>query len=95
MDDILKAIANKHRRKILALLANEMTVSELLAKFSGEIAQPTLSSHLSILKRVSLVKSITRHRERVYFLDRVGVLRLKSTCEEILNQLLDIQPRLR
>ncbi len=93
MDDIFKAIANAHRRKILKLLSKELTVSDLLDRFHGEIAQPTLSTHLSILKKVNLIKSMVRQRERVYSLDEVGILKLKYVCEDLLNHLLDIQPR--
>lgn len=95
MDEIFLALANKHRRKILSLLTVEMRVGELLNCFDGEIAQPTLSSHLAMLRKLKLVKSKTRHRDRLYSLDQSGVLKLKKACDDISNQLLDILPRVR
>lgn len=54
MDSIYKALSDKNRRKILALLKKkDMTVTELLSHF--EITQASLSHHLDALKRANLV----------------------------------------
>jgi ArsR family transcriptional regulator len=53
---LFKALADNTRREILALLKDgDMTPSEILEKM--DIAQPTLSHHLDILKRAELVSS--------------------------------------
>jgi DNA-binding transcriptional ArsR family regulator len=54
MDNIFKALSDKNRRKILALLKEkDMSVSEMLQHFT--ITQASLSHHLDILKRAELV----------------------------------------
>jgi len=68
-DGIFKALSDKNRRKILGLLAKKnLKVGELLQHF--DFSQPTLSSHLSILKRTGLVGVVRQGRYRVYLLNR-------------------------
>jgi DNA-binding transcriptional ArsR family regulator len=55
-NDFMKAIADETRQNILALLKDgEMSVGELAEHFN--LAQPTMSHHLTILRRVKLVSS--------------------------------------
>jgi DNA-binding transcriptional ArsR family regulator len=54
MDKIFKALSDKNRRKILALLKEkDRSVNEILQYFT--ITQASLSHHLDILKRAELV----------------------------------------
>lgn len=74
MDKIFKAMADINRRKILTLLKNgEMSVNELLKNF--EITQATLSNHLSVLKKASLVENRIFGKQRIYRLN-MEVLRV-------------------
>lgn len=74
MDKIFKAMADINRRKILTLLKNgEMSVNELLKNF--EITQATLSNHLSVLKKASLVENRILGKQRIYRLN-MEVLRV-------------------
>lgn len=69
MDKIFKALADSNRRKILTILKNgEMGVNEIL-KFLN-IKQPTLSSHLNILKKAKLVDNRINGKLRIYKLNR-------------------------
>jgi DNA-binding transcriptional ArsR family regulator len=69
MDKIFKALADRNRRKIISLLKNkDYTVMEMLKNF--DIGQATLSSHLSILKKVGLVSCKVDNKWRIYSLNR-------------------------
>lgn len=69
MDKIFKAMADRNRRLVLTLLKNssELSVSEILRNFS--ITQATLSSHLAILRKASLVNVRQSKRTRYYSLN--------------------------
>lgn len=66
MDNIFEALSYGCRRQILSELKKngEMTVSEILKKLS--VSQPTLSSHMSILKKSGLVNVRIKDRWRYY-----------------------------
>lgn len=69
MDKIFKAFADKNRRKILTLLKDkDLSVNELLKSF--DIGQATLSSHLSILKKVKLLDCRVLGKQRIYRLNK-------------------------
>ena len=69
MDKIFKALADTNRRKILTLLKNsDMNVSSLVEKL--DIGQPTVSSHLAILRKANLVEAAIKSKERIYKLKR-------------------------
>lgn len=54
LSELFKAFSDPTRREVLDLLkGQDMTPSEILEKI--DIAQPTLSHHLDILKRANLV----------------------------------------
>ncbi|MDP3024917.1 MAG: autorepressor SdpR family transcription factor [candidate division Zixibacteria bacterium] len=54
MSELFKAFSDPTRREILDLLkGKDMSPSEILEKI--DIAQPTLSHHLDILKRANLI----------------------------------------
>lgn len=69
MDKIFKSLSDANRRKILTILMKkDSTVNEILGFL--EIKQPTLSSHLSILKKAGLVNDQIKGKNRVYRLNR-------------------------
>ncbi|WPC18004.1 metalloregulator ArsR/SmtB family transcription factor [Pediococcus inopinatus] len=68
--DILNALADKHRQRIIILLGSRlkqgMTVSELTSQL--DISQPAVSHHLKILWAVHIVDSMRNGLENNYFL---------------------------
>ena len=64
--DVFQAIAEPRRREILELLARhgEHVVGAIVAALG--LAQPAVSKHLAVLRKVGLVGVERRGRERVY-----------------------------
>lgn len=68
MGDAFKALADPTRRKILELLSQgEMTAGEIAAHF--DMAKPSVSHHLNILKAAGLVTDERRGQNIVYCLN--------------------------
>jgi len=69
VDKIFKALADVNRRKILTLLKNgDSNVSNIVEKL--DIGQPTVSSHLAVLRKAGLVEVTVKSKERIYKLKR-------------------------
>jgi DNA-binding transcriptional ArsR family regulator len=67
-DQIFRAVADSTRRSILErLYQHELTVRELCEPF--RITQPSLSKHLSVLRRSGLITARRSGRHRYYRLD--------------------------
>lgn len=65
MNDAFKAMASEPRRRILNHLAGgPMTVGEIASKF--DMALPSISKHLSLLKEVGLVHEQKRGQFVIY-----------------------------
>ncbi|MBM6715179.1 winged helix-turn-helix transcriptional regulator [Gemmiger formicilis] len=65
MGDAFKALADPTRRKILELLSQgEMTAGEIAAHF--DMAKPSVSHHLNILKAAGLVTD-ERHGQNIVY----------------------------
>jgi DNA-binding transcriptional ArsR family regulator len=78
MTRVFKALSSETRVNILRLLdAREYTVTELTSNF--EVAQPSISRHLSILSEAHLVRS-RREGQRVYY--KLSADQLSSSIEE-------------
>jgi DNA-binding transcriptional ArsR family regulator len=66
--DAFNAVAEPRRRQILDLLAaGERPVNDLVALL--DLAQPQVSKHLRVLRRVGLVTVREEGRQRMYRLD--------------------------
>jgi DNA-binding transcriptional ArsR family regulator len=67
--DVFNAIAEPRRRRIIELLAagGEQPVGDLV--HSLRIAQPAVSKHLGVLRRVRIVSVSRRGRRRMYRLN--------------------------
>src|SRR5438874_9018482 len=66
--DVFNAIAEPRRREIIDLLAGgETAVGELVRTL--RIAQPAVSKHLGVLRRVRIVSVSRRGRRRMYRLN--------------------------
>ncbi|NML12534.1 winged helix-turn-helix transcriptional regulator [Sphingobium sp. AR-3-1] len=67
MDKIFKALASEPRRRILHHLAQEpMTVGEIADNF--EMAMPSISRHLALLKEAGVVREQKRGQYVLYTL---------------------------
>lgn len=68
MGDAFKALADPSRRRILELLSDgEMTAGDIAANF--DMAKPSVSHHLNILKAAGLVSDERRGQSIVYCLN--------------------------
>ena len=83
--EIFKALADKTRLHILALLAaEELCVCELVALF--DLTQPSISQHLRKLRQAGLVKERKTAQWVFYTLDVSGF----PLIEEIMRHLPDV-----
>ncbi len=71
--DVFNAIAEPRRREIIDVLARgrEHAVGELVVKL--QIAQPAVSKHLAVLRKVGIVSVSKRGQLRVYRLNSAGL----------------------
>lgn len=81
-NDFVKAMADETRHRILLLLqAGEMNESEIVARM--DLTQPTVSHHLSLLRRANLVSA---RREGKYVFYRANPACVTECCGEILKR---------
>ncbi|MEO6081366.1 MAG: autorepressor SdpR family transcription factor [Steroidobacteraceae bacterium] len=81
-EQLFKAIADPHRRRILKLLQRgPMTAGEIANVFS--ISKGSLSYHFNILKDADLLRCERRAQEQVYSLNT-------SVFEDVATTLLDL-----
>jgi ArsR family transcriptional regulator len=74
--EFAKALADDTRQKIMSLCCcKQLSVSEIVDAI--DVAQPTVSHHLKILKNAGLVTSQRRGKEILYTLNQ---RRLASAC---------------
>lgn len=65
MDTALRAIAEPHRRRILALVRDrELSAGEIATHF--EVTRPAISQHLTVLKEAGLVSERRDGTRRLY-----------------------------
>jgi DNA-binding transcriptional ArsR family regulator len=65
MDAIFKALNDETRREILSILKHkDLSAGEIADNFN--ISKPSISHHLDILKRASLVSSIKKGQHIIY-----------------------------
>jgi DNA-binding transcriptional ArsR family regulator len=67
--DVFNAVAEPRRREIISLLSNgdEWAVSDVVVRL--RLAQPAVSKHLGVLRKVGVVTAIKRGQHRMYKLD--------------------------
>jgi DNA-binding transcriptional ArsR family regulator len=67
--DVFNAIAEPRRRQIIGLLndGQEWAVNDVVARIG--IAQPAVSKHLSVLRKVGVVTAVKRGQHRLYRLE--------------------------
>jgi ArsR family transcriptional regulator len=72
--EFAKALADETRQKIMALCCCQwISVNEIVDKL--DVAQPTVSHHLKILKQAGLVQSQRRGKQVLYSLDQARLAR--------------------
>lgn len=72
MNDVIRALSDPTRRRILALLrSGDMTAGELASSF--ELSWPTVSGHLKVLREADLVQA-DRHGTSISYHINVSVL---------------------
>ena len=77
--EFAKALADETRQKIMALCCCEVvSVNDLVEQL--DVAQPTVSHHLKILKEAGLVKSERRGKQVLYTLNQE---RLAQGCCQV------------
>jgi DNA-binding transcriptional ArsR family regulator len=87
--DLLAAIAEPNRRRLLQLLGNgEQTVNELASRFS--VSRSAISQHLILLADVGLVTSRQEGRFRFYRLNPNGLSALRTELAEFWTRELDL-----
>ncbi|MGB2896547.1 MAG: metalloregulator ArsR/SmtB family transcription factor [Anaerolineales bacterium] len=67
--EFAKALADETRQKVMAICCCELlSVNDIVAKIN--VAQPTVSHHLKILKAAGLVRSERRGKQVLYTLNQ-------------------------
>lgn len=86
--EFAKALADETRQKIMALCCCEfVSVNDLVDRL--DVAQPTVSHHLKILKTAGLVKSERRGKQVFYTLDQE---KLAQGCCQVAGDFAPSQP---
>jgi len=86
--EFAKALADETRQKIMALCCCELlSVNDIVEKL--DVAQPTVSHHLKILKTAGLVKSERRGKQILYTIDQK---RLAQGCCQVAEDFAPSQP---
>jgi DNA-binding transcriptional ArsR family regulator len=80
--DVFNAIAEPRRRQIIEVLARRGTVAVSVLVATLGIAQPAVSKHLGVLRKVGLV-SVTKHgQQRLYQLEAKELKRVHDWTEK-------------
>jgi len=80
VDEALRAIANRRRRTILALVWDrERTASEIAAL--SALSKPAASQHLRVLREAALVRVRSAGNQRLYRADRERIAALRRDLD--------------
>jgi DNA-binding transcriptional ArsR family regulator len=78
LDDVLKALSEPHRRRILALLRSGPHNAGDIAAVIGDISRPAVSQHLRVLRDAELVRVSSQGTERIYRIDQEGLAEART-----------------
>lgn len=88
MDDVLRAIAEPNRRRILHMVWDaEMSAGDIAATF--EVSRPAISQHLRVLHEAGLLAVRKAGTRRLYRARREGIAELMAFIETYWQQGLD------
>ena len=77
MDEALRALASRTRRRILALVwRGEHTAGEIAGKFA--VTRPAISQHLGVLRASELVTVRRKGTQRLYRANRRAIAQLRA-----------------
>lgn len=94
MDIYRDIFGNKNRRQILILLSQKRrNVNDILSFL--KIKQPTLSFHLSVLRRSNLVIVDVVQKERWYSLNKTELIKVLGPVADLMNHLVEMHVRVR
>ncbi len=78
-----KAISDETRQQIMSLLCCDWhCVSDIVDKLSGQVTQPTVSHHLSILREAGLVHVRREGKQVFYSLNQDAVA---DCCQDLVQ----------
>ena len=82
-DEIFNALGNKYRREIVLLLRKkDLTAGEIVENF--EIAQPSISRHLDVLKKAGVVTAHRTGNQIIYSLNGQTMEELIVFCAKLM-----------
>ena len=82
-DEIFGALANRYRREIVQLLRKkDMSAGEIVENF--DIAQPSISRHLDVLKKADIIRSVRVGNQIIYSLNGKIIEDLMIFCAKLL-----------
>ena len=82
-DEIFAALANKYRREIILLLRNkDLTAGEIVENF--DIAQPSISRHLDVLKKANIISFTKVGNQIIYTLNGQTMEELIVYCAKLM-----------
>ena len=88
MPDLVAAVAEPHRRRLLQLLGGgEQTVTALASQFT--VSRSAISQHLGVLAEAGLVASRREGRFQYYRLNPGGMADLRAELDSFWTQELD------
>jgi DNA-binding transcriptional ArsR family regulator len=88
MPDLVAAVAEPHRRRLLQLLGGgEQTVTALASQFT--VSRSAISQHLGVLAEAGLVASRREGRFQYYRLNPGGMADLRAELDSFWTQQLD------
>lgn len=83
-DDFFQALSNPHRREIIRMLRwKNMTAGEIVEQF--DIAQPSVSRHLDVLKKAEIVTAERRGNQVIYSLNLSAVQEMMVYISELFD----------
>lgn len=92
-DDVLRALAEPHRRAILRLVSErELPAGEIAAAF--DVSRTAVSQHLTVLKHAGLLAERRKGTQRLYRARPDGLGALRSFLDEVWADSLDTARRL-
>lgn len=83
-DEFFQALTNPYRREIIKLLRwKNMSAGEIVEQF--DIAQPTISRHLDVLRKAEIVTSERKGNQIIYSLNLSAIQEMFMYMSELFD----------